>query len=225
MHDADDLVVTVLTGRRPKLLQETLDSLALSSPGLLETCYLAVLHNGGDDETKAVTSRYRQLIDRLDTSDALMPIPNATATCATMAEASGRRFWLHLEDDWRSLGVHKDWLNEAQAILDTDSKISQIRLRHHLEPVLKKHMVTGEPLVWQQRSGYNLGRSVHKTWNPALVRTEDAMVGFPARDEKDHQRQWMESGRCKVAQLLPGEFVHIGEQKSLAASEGSRKAW
>lgn len=222
MIDAGDLVLTVLTGRRPDLLRETLDSLALSSPGLLESATVFVLHNGGDKATQETLSSYRPFLDDVETTDNLLPIPLAGAKCGSFAESSDRTFWMHLEDDWRSLGVHRGWLQASREILDGNQEVAQVRLRHHLEPVLKRHMVTSQPLDWKDNGHWLLSRNGHVTNNPSLRRSQHGSVGYPCRDEKDMQVNWMKVGLTSVAQLKPGEFVHIGQgPKSLKRTDGS----
>jgi predicted O-methyltransferase YrrM len=209
------IAATVLTGRRPDLLDQTLHRMQAVSPGLLMRSHLTVLHNGGDAETAAVLSKYTSVIDEVITTSKLLDIGQATSRLAEHARASGRRYWFHLEDDWCLLPVDPDWLSRAQTILHTRPNIAQVRLRHHAEPVLSRHMVTGRPLNWTTYAGYRMTADAHYTVNPSLIRVKDIEKVWPATGERDAQQRAHRAGLRSVAQLLPGVFVHTGGTASL----------
>lgn len=218
--DASDVVVTILTGGRPQLLAETLDAVRHTAPGLLETAVVVALNNGGDRETADVLARHRDVIGRPLSSDGpVMPIGPSISRLAALAAGTGRRFWLHLEDDWRAVD-DPGWLDRARGILATRREVSQVRLRRSAEPVLPRHMVTGRPLVWRRYPGHAASPDAHLTFNPSLVRTADIPVGWPCAGEADAQRRWHAAGRRAVAQLTPGVFAHIGHADSLRQRTG-----
>ena len=147
------------------------------------------------------------------------PIGPSMSRLADAAARSGRRWWLHLEDDWRAVD-DPGWLDRARAILATRREISQVRLRRSAEPVLPRHMVTGRPLVWRRHPGHVTSPDAHLTFNPSLVRTADIPTGWPCTGEADAQRRWHTAGRRAVAQLTPGVFAHIGHADSLRQRTG-----
>ena len=225
MIDATDVVVTLLTGRRPTLLAATLDGLRFHAPGLLESAHVIVLHNGDDgtdDQTITALELVGEHVDRRLRGDDLLPVGPATSRLAAHVPRAGRPYWLHLEDDWRATGRHAGWLDQARALLEAEPNLAQVRLRRSDERVLARHMVTNEPLRWADHGRYHRTPDAHWTNNPALVRAEDAPLAWPADGERAAQRRWHRSGRHAAVQLVPGEFAHLGEGASLWRAVGSK---
>lgn len=208
-----DLVVTILTGGRPGLLDGTLRALARTCQGLLDRAHVEVMLNGADKASLSILSGYPV--------DAVHPGPwldvgSATSRCAEWAARSGRRLWLHLEDDWTAQpdDPYLRWLNSAAAILDSNPDVGQVRLRLASERVLSRHMHTRQPITWQPRDGWKHAPDAHLTFNPCLMRTADAKHGWPSTSERDAQARWWQSGPRGVAQLVPGVFAHAGEGRT-----------
>jgi hypothetical protein len=201
------LLVTLLTGRRPKLLARTLDSLRQFQPEVLEG-FVLCLHNGGDSETREVLDRHRDVIDLVVTSE-FQDIGGSTSLLFKHALEIDAEYMLHLEDDW--VASPGRWYDQAQGLL---TETFQVRLRSTRETVLKNHMVTGQPIVWQSRPGCKVSPDAHYTMNPSLIKLSDLSKGFPSLGERDAQRMFWEAGCRKVAQL-PGVFRHIGGRDSL----------
>jgi len=221
--DARDVVVTILTGRRPALLERTLASIVDFEDDLLRTAYVVVLHNGGDQPTRPILAAHDGHLNKVLTTDDLLEVGPATSLLANAATASGLPYWLHLEDDWVATGDHPGWLDNARDILDDHDEISQVRLRRSDEPVLKRHQVTNAPIVWTAHGRYWTADDAHWTNNPALMRTWEAPLAWPAVGEREAQRRWHRAGQHAVAQLDPGVFVHIGDgDLSLRIATGSR---
>lgn len=220
--DARDVVLTVLTGARPDLLERTLGSLAEFEPGLLASATVIVLHNGGDQTTRPILARHDGHINAVLTTDQLINVGPATSILAGEAVKSRQPYWLHLEDDWAATGDHPAWLNQARNLLDDHDEIAQVRLRHVTEPVLPRHMVTNRPLQWEDRGSWRFAPDAHWTNNPALMRTWEAPLAWPAAGEREAQRRWHTANQHGVAQLDPGVFVHLGEDgRSLRKLTGS----
>ncbi|MBD3004877.1 glycosyltransferase [Streptomyces sp. 5-10] len=211
------VVITLLTGRRPGHLDHTLNRLQACAPGLLSRAHVIALHNGGDAETARVLDKYNKVIDASWTSSVLYGIGEATSMLAQQAAASGRKYWLHLEDDWALIPTTSDWLAQAQQILHTRPDVHQVRLRHTCEKTLSKHMVTGRALNWYDYSTFHLCRDTHYTLNPSLVRVKDIGKIWPADGEKAAQRRAHVNRLRGAARLTPGVFVHTGEDDSLRA--------
>ena len=212
------LTVTILTGRRPALLADTLTSLRTHHPALLADAHVTVLANGGDLPTLKALEGHADVIDHLDVTDVLLTIGPAISRLADHAHRSDRPFWFHLEDDWRTVTGH-DWVTQAASILDRHPDVTQVRARRAAERVMSKHRVTRRPIVWEQRTGWRHAPHAHLTFNPSLLRTADIPHGWPCTSEVDAMRRWVESGREAVAQLDPGVFAHTGAQ-SLRATVG-----
>lgn len=213
---ASDVIVTVLTGGRPDLLDRTLHSLAAHARWLVDDAEVVALHNGGDEPTAIVLAGYP--FDATLTTRRIGTIGQSMTTLADVAAQSRRRFWLHLEDDWECLPTDGGWLDEACSALASGA--SQVRLRRADEPVLVRHMVTGRPLVWRDHGTYRLCDDGHYTCNPSLVYAEHAHDAWPAAGERQAQRRWRRHGHRRVAQHLPGVWAHIGEGRSLRAITG-----
>jgi protein-L-isoaspartate O-methyltransferase len=208
----DDVVITVLAGGRPELLENTLD---LFPAQLLRDANVLMIHNGADEPTGQIISKYEKYFDQIVVNEQLLSIGHNCGIAAEYAAASGREFWLHLEDDWCCDTLDNSWLATAKTLLE-DPEIAQVRLRHIGEPVLGKHMVTNTRIDWEPHSRF-LTAEAHLTPNPSLVRASDALKMWPAEGEKGMQRRAYNAGMKKVAQLYPGAFHHTGAGMSLRA--------
>lgn len=209
-----DLVVTILTGRRPHLLERTLKSAEVAIGDVLEDARVIAFVNGADDESRAVCRSF-PWVDGALLALSWLPIGEATSWCAGFAEPS--RYWLHLEDDWECLSAPESWLTESIALLDS-GKVDQVRLRDASEKVLKKHMVTGAPINWTQEGHFDIGEA-HLTFNPFLMRVSDISDAFPCTGERNAQKKWLAAGHKMVAQHHPGLFRHIGGGESLRGKQ------
>ena len=207
-----DLIVTFLTGRRPDLAAATLAALDRHSPALLRDARVEVLHNGGDPETAEALEPWRDRVDLWHQTDDLLRIGPAVSLLAARVARSGRSRWLHMEDDWEALGRSDDWLARAHRALDENPRLPIVRLRDDREKVLDRHLTERHRLVWQERDGYRISPDAHATHNPALWRAEVATVGWPERDERDMVRRLRAAGWSSAAQLVPGEFRHLGDR-------------
>jgi len=228
--EAEDTVITILTGRRPELLRRQLASLRINAPGLLETAQVRVLVNGDDSATHEVLEEvlpgHRQPAWAAPVGGGLWKIGPATSHLARAAYESEATYWLHLEDDWEIVTPHHQWFNEARTILQTDAEVRQVRLRHITEPVLRQHMHTRQPIDWRTANNPQatyLHSPAHWTFNPSLVRVADIPSVFPADSEraaiKNAHREGLDR---RVAQHAPGVFRHIGGGQSLADKTGGR---
>lgn len=206
-----NIVVTILTGRRPKLLKQTLESILDKCPELLEDNTVIVLNNAYDRGTNEVLKEY-DFIDEVIVRKKTVSIGRAMTILAEAAKKSGKQLWLMLEDDWQCMS--SDWVKEATK-LASNNGISQVRLRLDSEKVLTRHMITGEPINWKVRSGFKISNNAHLTFNPSIIKARDIDNIFPCTGERHAQKNWLENGMGKVVQLTPGVFQHIGEGQSL----------
>lgn len=217
--DATGVVVTMLTGHRPKLLAKTLDSIPKS---FLKTAHFAVLHDGGDTETTSVLARYEDVIDDLKTTvpeyGHMHSIGHNMSVIADMVAANGM-YWMHLEDDWVYSTMHYGWLDDAVRMINRYN-VSQVRLRHMSDPVLPRHQVTRRPIQWQAVTGGLIGEA-HLTFNPALMPVHMAHAFQHVDGETMFQRKAFQDGHRTVAQAYPGVFHHIGDQDSMRKKTGT----
>lgn len=208
--EASDVVVGILTGHRPDVLERTLSSLP---DGLLETAHVIALHDGGDPATSRILDRYADRIDHLEErvhpSAKMYTIGENWSRLVDLCRDHGR-YLLMLEDDWEFSTFDHEWLTRARLALD-DPDVAQVRLRHHSEPVLERHMTTGRRIVWEPHE-YGFGGHAHMTFQANLTRTSDLGRWWPAIGERDAQRKALEAGLRYVVQLHPGAFHHIGER-------------
>jgi hypothetical protein len=207
-----DLVATViLTGRRPDLLTRTLTSLNLHHPEVLSETHVILLINGGDDATRTAVEPWETAVDDLLVTPDLLPIPEASQLLVRTAYETGLPYLFRLEDDWESTGRSPGWIGQAVWILEDEWEAAQVRLRDDRETVLARHMTRGHDLVWHDRDGYRYSPDAHATHNPSLWRMEVAALAYPADDERGMQERVRSHGWTASAQLVPGEFRHLGD--------------
>lgn len=206
------VITTILTGKRPELLRETLESTLHYVPEIRDGMIVALV-NGGDKPSCDVLKEFE--VAYFKTKE-LLPIGEAVSLLAEKALKSKATKWLHLEDDWKAT---KSGLLKALWILDTYPNIAQVKMRSITDPVLKKHMITGEPLLWQRKAGFLYGVS-HITFNPSVIRTKDIPKIFPCTGERDAQKNAMKNGLNITAQLDPGIWTHVGDENSLRLQTG-----
>jgi glycosyltransferase involved in cell wall biosynthesis len=209
------LGVSILTGGRLDLLRRTLRTLDQSQPGMLEAAHVVALVHCHDPRTSA----YLDSLPFVDRRIAVRgrPLGTGPATSRLLQHLAGRssvEHVLHLEDDWATCTLDGSWLRRARAVLDCDPAIGQVRLRHRSDPVLGYHMVTRAPIVWEQGDGVLRSRSAHFTFNPSLLRTRDLARFLQCGSELEAQRRFLRTS-LGVAQLAPGTFRHIGQDRSL----------
>lgn len=208
------MVVTIMTGKRPELLDKTLESLFGVFPYLYNETLMA-LANGGDEPTQDVLRKYE--VPYFHTKE-LLPIGQSISLLAQYAQQAGDKYWLIMEDDW--LATDSDTVTKAVDIMDANPDITQIRLRHISETVLTRNMVTNEPITWQVHDGYRTAKA-HLTFNPSIIRTKDIPKAFPCTGERHAQKNWHSNGMWLVAQLTPGIWKHIGQDNSLRLQTNS----
>lgn len=209
--DASDVVLTILTGRRPGKLAVTLESLRAHAAGLLETAHVIMIHNGGDRTTRDMIDTIPAIDDIITLRQEMRPMGEALSTIIGRLPKTNRAYWLHLEDDWKigtTIPAH-EWLSDATKILDTTPDIGQVRLQHISEPNKEWHLETGEHIRWEEQTNHMIG-DAHYTCNPALMRTKDAELVWPAAGKLEAIARYRMSGLL-VAQLQPGVFHHHGD--------------
>jgi hypothetical protein len=203
------LVVTVLAGGRPDLLETTL----LYARKFLEERprdRFAIVHS--DDEVSA------QILDRygfdVELRGASANGPNTSALWKAAADSKAD-YLLHLEDDWAMRDDPHDMLDAMRA-LESRPDVGQVRLRVAHDRVCQYNWVTGQDVRAEADPEF-YGLSVgnwHATLNPTLMRCRDLPALLPFRDEAELMRKFQAQG-WKVAQLWPGCFAHIGAGRSL----------
>lgn len=213
----DDVVVAVLTGARPDLLRQTLDTLAIHAGGRIHRWNVICLVNGSDAATLDIVSA-RSWVKPILSPAPIRPIGEAVSLLAEHVRAAGRRYVLHLEDDWICGHPPESWLDRAAHVLQ-DAKVGQVRLRLAREKVMRTNMRTGAAIRWQCASDHCISPNAHFTFNPHLMRTDDLGRIYPCGGEVDAQRRFADTG-MSVVQLVPGAFRHAGENASLRQKLG-----
>ena len=210
------LGIGVLTGGRPHLLRLTLDSFAAAAPRVLRDSYVRVHVNGHDPASEEYV-RGLDFVDHVAVSRRRLPVGPATSRLMTeTAAARGVRYVLHLEDDWAAGTLATGWLRRGLEVLRSEPDIGQVRLRHRSDPVLARHMITQQPIVWEPDGPVLRSPSAHFTFNPSLIRAKDLDRLFPCDGERAAQQAFVRAG-LRSAQLSPGVFRHIGGGASLRA--------
>lgn len=204
------LVISVLTGLRPNMLERTLKALRAFHGPLIESAYTVALHNGGDEETAEILKANQDMFNMTVVSPTFMDLGEATSTLFGMAVERGK-YLLHIEDDWEA--QPGEWYDQAKALLEDN--VFQVRLRRYEEPVLVQHMVTKKRIVWDKGDLFHYTKDAHYTLNPSLVRMVNIAKGWPSLNERQAQQKLWRAKKRKVAQLVPGIFSHIGGEDSL----------
>lgn len=226
--DASNVIITMVTGGRPDMLQRTLRNLTTRAPGLLDSARFIVLHNGVLDLDQTVRATFEVLGDYEDKIDSFIDVacgpggilgPGAAyaylASCVNQC-ATPNDTWLHIEDDWSLEGLSTGWLEAAEDILRNHSSIGSVRFRHVSEPTLRRNMLTGEPIEWRPFGpNFEVATSAHWTFNPALTRVEMARHLKGVRSEHEAQTAVARLGAERTARHTPGVFVHAGQESSL----------
>jgi hypothetical protein len=134
--------LTVLTGRRPDLLEKTLDA----ASEYIDRCdgQIGVVWDPEDKESATVLTK----AGVKPVSDLVRSNGEATSLCADFFLSSDRDVWFHLEDDWELIQeraeLEPDWFDVA-ATLATNPDIGQVRLREfeHLGGLVPLHRKSG----------------------------------------------------------------------------------
>ncbi|KAA3657284.1 MAG: glycosyltransferase family 2 protein, partial [Calditrichaeota bacterium] len=219
------LGITLLTGCRPNLLQQTLHALEAHMLPLLHSSYVVVLLNSDDTNSKAIIDKLTYVDKCIMPSKSLLSIGKATSLL--MQEISSNkivRYVLHLEDDWLLQSNKTQTIENACTLLAEQKNIGQVRLRLSAEKVLPYHMVTRKPIVWEPQGEFLHTTSAHFTFNPHLIRCSDIAHIYPCETEKEAQQHFLEL-RSATAQHTPGLFKHNGENgQSLRMRENGRQS-
>jgi len=219
------LTVTVLTGARPGSLASTLSSLRVRAPRLCRGSRVVVLHNGGDASTTTVLERHGNWIDTVAVTETMLPIGAAVTRLWKLALEGACGTILHLEDDWRCVQPEQAWLPAAAELLaGGEPTVAQVRLRLASERVLTYHARRMTRLRWNSRNGHRISPDAHFTFNPSLLPASVARRLVPCTGEPAAMDAFerCREGR-KVAQLVPGAFVHTGgDGRSLADRTNGR---
>lgn len=213
----DDLVVTVLTGGRPILLEQTLDALERHAGPRLRRWTVLALVNGADAPTMAVLTQ-RPWVTSRPVEGPIRPIGAALSDLMGMARHAGRAFLLHLEDDWSCSHAPERWLDRGAYALG-NPRVGQVRLRSSADQVSRTNMCTGAAIRWSFAPDHLRSSNAHFTFNPHLVRCESIPKIYPCDGELDAQRKFAQT-HLDVVQILPGSFSHVGGQSSLRENLG-----
>lgn len=216
------LLVTILTGRRPAYLEETLralESAVRTCEGAQVFCWI----NGADAPSVEVAAGFNW-ITQVERQQEFRPIGPNVSRLAEAARSSGLAYWLHMEDDWKAEG-DDGWISDACSILDHEATVGQVRLRRADEPVSRSNLVSHRMIRWHPRPifrrrgalKYRVARA-HATYNPSVMRAGQAAEWMIASSEPEAMRKFHAS-KMLVAQTYPGVFRHIGE-KSLRRQTG-----
>ena len=200
------LTIAVLTGLRPGLLQQTIDSFTKHHPEIWESAYRTVIHNTGDAATADVLDRHDWHLRR--TTDELLPIGAASQLLGEQVRLTEPDYVLRLEDDY--LAHPGDWWDTATGLL-TD--VDLVRLQRADERTKSSCVVCGNRTRWTYVPGAKIADDAHYTHRPTLTRFETFDSLFPYKHERDAMRKF--HGR-KSAQLVPGVFSHLAPGRPLS---------
>lgn len=207
----EQVVVGVLTGGRPQLLQRTLAQTFSQLPR--SKVHLVVLINGGDEDTLRVVEGYYaggQAGEQIVTPE-MLPIGAAVSLMAKHLPQQGVYF--HLEDDW---SVHADvtlhLCAAAELIRCTDA--GHVKLRHFNDEKTNLSR-QGCAIKWEApETWYWRSNNASFTFNPAVTRMDIVHTVFDCRGEYDAQEKY-EAIAAPIVQMIPGCYIHADEGDSL----------
>ena len=211
-----DLVIGVLTGRRPDLLMRTVTSMRRNQADIWRSAAKVVVHNGGDSQTARILDRYGwdARVD-VGSADHLMTIGEASQVLVQTMADTGAGWSLRLEDDFEATSTR--WWRVARHLIEQDGA-RQVRLQLDAERVMSRCMVCRQPIRWRTAGTHKIGHA-HYTHRASLMRTADLHALLPYRSEVHAGERMHEHD---VAQHVPGVFSHIGVRgRSLRRSGGS----
>jgi hypothetical protein len=209
------LVVGVLTGGRPQLLQRTLAQFFEQVPR--DRVELHVLINGDDADSNAIAEQYvqrlplRGCVSWFNLITGVMPIGEAVSYLIRDLPDDG--YYLHLEDDWSSREDVVRHICAAAWILDYSLTIGHVKLRHFNDEKTNLSR-QGCAIKWEDYGWYWASTNASFTFNPALTRMDVVKRIFACRGEYDAQEKYEELG-LGIAQLIPGCFIHTDDGDSL----------
>jgi len=200
------LCIAVLTGRRPQLLAQTLDSFTRHHRRIWDGAFRTVLHNTGDPETAEILDRYRW--DHRRTTGRLLPIGEASQLLGQQVRDLEPDYVMRLEDDF--LAHPADWWGTATGLL---GQVDLVRLQLAAEPTKGRCGVCQTKVTWTRVAGGRIAVDAHYTHRPTLMRFDVFDSLFPYRNERHAMLKF--HGR-KSAQLVPGVFSHLAPGRPLS---------
>jgi hypothetical protein len=227
VDSAEGILVTVLTGGRPKLLHRTLKSLAKHDPRLVEEAMVMVMINGNDAASRKVAESF-DWVDATTSTDEVLPVAEAVSELFGAADSAARcgdyscEFVLHLEDDWECRGL--GWRARAVSLLRSHPELGQVLVcAPGIHGAAAVNPVTGRRFSWESatsRAGvrYKVAPAAYSL-RPSLIRGDLARLLWPSASEAEAMEQFQEEGG-QVARLQESPFHHIGEGESLRAKLG-----
>lgn len=210
-----DMIVTIAAGGRPNLLRRSLESMPWLRSAIWSTVAKRAVLCRGDAESATLLRAHGFMVELADSASDTATCGETFSTCAKLASDSGKRYWLHLEDDWIVDTLDTTWLTRGANLLDGSRDVVQVRLRHAGQRTGLINMATGQAFGWRAGDGDGvLIASAHCAYGPALMRAPDGRA-FVADSERAMAKRVWESGRSLVARIMPGAFVHVGDGESL----------
>jgi hypothetical protein len=216
-----EVYVTALAGERPDLLRSCIQSIrrmpiigrqSMRCPSLIG---MAIVHSNDVESA-----------DILRGAGYEVEVRGASTNCDNVSRLWRRAFEsydcdcdgyaLHIEGDWVLIddgGKPGQWLKTAMKVLRERHDVGQVRLRVMHDPVKQFNMVTGEAVKTSPDMNCMIG-NFHASLNPTLMRVRDLPKFYPFATEPEFMLKFERAG-FKVAQLVPGCFVHIGGGRSL----------
>lgn len=200
------LTIAVLTGCRPDLLRQTLDSFARHHSHIWESANRTVMHNTGDAETADILDQHDWHLRR--TTDELLPIGAASQLLGEQVRLTEPDYVMRLEDDYLAHPV--DWWTDATSLLE---QVDLVRLQRADERTKDYCVVCRHKTRWTYAPGAKIADDAHYTHRPTLMRFGVFDALFPYRHERDAMRKF--HGR-RSAQLVPGVFSHLAPGKPMS---------
>ncbi|HET7288693.1 MAG TPA: hypothetical protein VFI71_14525 [Pyrinomonadaceae bacterium] len=215
------VVISILTGRRPMLLMKTLRSLVQRAPLLAAEAHVVVLVNGNDEPTRSVLKNI-SWVNEVHHTDTLLPIGEGFSTLMRLALGQGQRYVLHLEDDWECCNEEDSWFHKAVHTIEKYG-VGQVRLRNAKDMVMPVNALSQQKIKWEKfGDSLSIAKNAHFTFNPSLVPAVVMQGLHPCESETDAMHKYAVT-QLPVAQLVPGAFLHIGGgDQSLADKTGGR---
>ncbi|MCB1052033.1 MAG: glycosyltransferase [Acidobacteria bacterium] len=207
------LTITLLCGGRPGLLNQTLAAFEQNIRGQVPFRALALVNAQDRESLAQLEAMGCWDIDWVE--QGCLDIGAAVSRLWARVDDQAP-FVFHLEDDWQTARPAGEQFRQAIGLFNANPDLGQVRMRSVAEPVLSYHMVSGKRIEWRTDPSRRWKSSVHAhfTFNPSVFRQSLLAKMFPVQGEAQAQKRFLAEG-LQVAQLLPGNFVHLGGSQSL----------
>lgn len=148
-----------------------------------------------------------------------------------LKESQEDKYYLHLEDDWKTLHNDYDWMQQAIDLMEADPMIIKVLAREDMVHPVEYNYCMNEGIIYHKNNAIRFG--THNfgyvepwqdpwknitwrgfSWNPGVTRLDLLKKFLPfGKYEEDVSENIYQAG-YKIAALEKGVYKHIGYGRS-----------